>query len=210
MIESLLLALLAALISLDVTAFGQFMISRPIVVGPLFGYLLGDIKTGIWLGMIVEMVWVNVIPMGASVPPDTTAIAILATIWGLRAMPHQPSAMVLALALAVPAAILFRLVDVAQRYLHVRIARWVQEGGRDDLEKRVSYGVYAGFILFFLKAFMFYALLIYPGTVLTREIYIQLSPFITGGLSEAWRILPVVGLAYMLRNFNGNFLCSKK
>ncbi len=210
MVESLFLAFLAALISLDVTAFGQFMISRPIVVGPLFGFLLGDMKTGIWLGMIVEMVWVNVIPMGASVPPDTTAIAILATVWGMRALPYHSSAMVLALALAIPAAILFRLIDVAQRYLHVRIARWVQEGTAENLEKRVSLGVSAGFMLFFLKAFVFYALLIYPGTILTREIYMHLSPGMIRGLAEAWRVLPLVGLAYLLRNFSGNFLCSNK
>jgi mannose/fructose/N-acetylgalactosamine-specific phosphotransferase system component IIC len=186
------------------------MVSRPIVVGPLFGYLLGDIMSGVWLGIIVEMVWVNVIPMGASVPPDTTAIAILSAAWGIRAVPHHSSAMVLALALAVPAAVLFRLIDVAQRYLHVRIARWVQEGKEDTLEKRVSYGVYAGFILFFLKAFIFYSLLIYPGTLLTREIYMHMPVVMTRGMALAWRVLPMVGLAYMLRNFNGSFLCFKK
>jgi mannose/fructose/N-acetylgalactosamine-specific phosphotransferase system component IIC len=199
MAESIFLALLAALVSLDVTAFGQFMISRPIVV-----------KTGIWLGMIVEMIWVNVIPMGASVPPDTTAIAILAMVWGMRSMPNNPSAMVLALVLAVPAAVLFRLIDVAQRYLHVRIARWVQEGDASGLEHRVSIGVYVGLSLFFTKAFIFYVALMYAGTLLTRTVFMRLSYGAISGMGIAWRVLPVIGLAFMLKNFSVNFLSAKK
>jgi hypothetical protein len=92
----------------------------------------------------------------------------------------------------------------------VRIARWVQQGSAENMEKRISYGVYAGFSLFFLKAFVFYAALIYPGALLTRELYVQLSPAMVRGMAFAWRVLPVIGLAYMLRNFNGNFLCFKK
>ena len=210
MIESIWLAAIAALVSLDVTAFGQFMISRPIVVGPIFGFLLGDIKTGIWLGMIVELLWVGVIPMGASVPPDTTAMAILSTVWGMRGVPNHPSSVVLALALAIPAAVLFRLVDVAQRYAHVRIARWVQDAPDGALESRISQGIYAGFLLFFIKAFLFYAGLLYAGSVVTREVYFRLSPMMVNGLGLAWRVLPVVGFAVILRNFHGNFLRGSK
>lgn len=96
MIEFVWYGIIAALVSLDVTAIGQFMICRPIVVGPLFGYLLGDVKAGLWIGMIVELLWVNSIPMGASVPPDITAMTILATVWGIAAVPGSNESTILA------------------------------------------------------------------------------------------------------------------
>jgi len=41
MSEIILISFAAAVLSLDITAFGQFMVSRPIVSATLVGYLLG-------------------------------------------------------------------------------------------------------------------------------------------------------------------------
>ena len=76
-----LFSIIGAILSADITMFGQFMISRPIFCGPLFGFILGDIHTGLWLGMIVEMMWINAIPMGVSVPVDLTMMTSLAVVW---------------------------------------------------------------------------------------------------------------------------------
>ena len=51
------------------------------------GFLMGDITTGLWIGMIVEMVWINAIPMGAAVPIDIASISINATFWACKYYP---------------------------------------------------------------------------------------------------------------------------
>jgi mannose/fructose/N-acetylgalactosamine-specific phosphotransferase system component IIC len=210
MTETVLLAALAAFISLDITAFGQFMISRPIVVAPLFGYFAGDIKTGLWVGMLVELIWVNAIPMGAAIPQDIMSVAILSTLWGLKTFGGQRSAMVLALVLAVPVGILYKHVDILFRYYYVRVVHWVEEGVMAGNERRISHGVYIGLLLSLLKAFLFYVVFIYVGQWLMLKLFYQLSSRVIEGLEFAWRLLPFVGFGSLLITFRYNkFPCYK-
>ncbi len=204
------IAALAALLSLDITAFGQFMISRPIVCATFVGYLLGDVKTGLWMGMTVELIWIGSIPMGAAIPLETTAVAILSVVWGLHALPFDRAGVIIALALSIPAGMLFRRVDILVRYANVRIMHWVEEGVMAGKEKRTSLGIYAGLGLFFLKAFILYIVLFYPGIWLTEFVYHYLPGHVLVGLRLAWMLLPVLGLGLLLVNFrNGKFPCNK-
>lgn len=199
--DILLLSFLGALFSLDITAFGQLMISRPIVCAPIIGYLLGDIRTALWIGMIVELMWVSFIPMGAAIPQDNTSVAILATIWGLKSFPGSEPAMMLALMLAAPVGILYRKTDIWVRYLNVRIAHWVEQEVTAGHEESISQGLYSGIFLFFAKGMIFYLVLIYPGTLIIRKIFPLLSASMKDGLVASWYLLPVAGLALMLVSF---------
>ena len=44
--DLLVICLLAAFLSIDVRTIGGTMLSRPLVVAPLTGFLMGDAKTG--------------------------------------------------------------------------------------------------------------------------------------------------------------------
>jgi PTS system mannose-specific IIC component len=70
---------MAVLLGLDRTAALQIMISRPLVAGPLVGLLLGDIRTGLTVGMLLELLWLCRMPVGASIPHDDTQITVGAT-----------------------------------------------------------------------------------------------------------------------------------
>lgn len=210
MSEILLLAFIGALFSLDVTAFGQFMISRPIVCGPVIGYLLGDIKTGLWVGMIVDLLWIGIIPMGAAIPQDATAVAILSLVWGLKAFPADHSTVVLAMMLAVPGGILFKILDVRMRYYNIKVVHWVEKGVEAGDESRLGKGILVGMFLFFIKAFVFFAVLFYPGALLVEHVYPLLPARLIRGLEFAWYVLPLAGFAMLLVNFrNGKFPCNK-
>lgn len=204
------LSLLAGLISLDITAFGHFMISRPIVCAPLFGYLLGDIKTGLWIGMIIELVWVGAIPMGAAIPNDSTAIAILSTIWGLKAFPNMKAGLILSIVVAIPTGFLSKKLDIAVRYFNVRLSHRVERGVKAFNERTIVEGISLGMFLFFLKAFVFYFILIYPGQILITKIYGLLGAGIIRSLTLSWKILPVLGFGIVLINFRQDKFPFKK
>ena len=72
-------ALVGGILGLDRTAAGQFMISQPIVAGPLTGWILGDMAAGLVIGAILELIWVLDMPVGAFVPADSTIGAVSAT-----------------------------------------------------------------------------------------------------------------------------------
>ncbi len=78
-LDLLKLALLGGFITLDETAFLQVMASRPIVVGPLVGWLIGDLESGLLLGSILELIYLDVLPAGAAHFPDSGLAAVVGT-----------------------------------------------------------------------------------------------------------------------------------
>src|SRR5512139_287056 len=79
MSQVLLAAFIGGMIGLDRTALGQFMISQPVIAGPLTGWLLGDLTAGLVIGGTLELIWVLDMPIGTFVPADSTVAAVSAT-----------------------------------------------------------------------------------------------------------------------------------
>ncbi|MCK4536600.1 MAG: PTS sugar transporter subunit IIC [Desulfuromonadales bacterium] len=78
---------LAMLAGLDRVALLQFMISRPIVAAPLAGWVMGNPLVGLEVGALLELLWLGRLPVGASIPPDDTQVAIGATVLALSMDP---------------------------------------------------------------------------------------------------------------------------
>lgn len=71
---------LIAFIELDTTYVGQFLISRPFIVGAILGALTGDLFLGLQVGIFTELIYIDYLPIGGVVPPSgaiTASIAIL-------------------------------------------------------------------------------------------------------------------------------------
>ena len=82
-VDYLLAGSLAMLTGLDRVALFQFMISRPIVAAPLAGWIMGNALVGLEIGTLLELLWLGRLPVGASIPPDDTQVAIGATVLAL-------------------------------------------------------------------------------------------------------------------------------
>lgn len=120
MIELLIAALIAALTALDNVHLLQWMLSRPIVIGPAIGICIGDLPTGMLCGAWIELAWLGVLPIGNYTPPDAHLTAVTATIiaaaWGGSAQPATWVAVcVLAVLVAVPAGIVSKKFDMHLR-----------------------------------------------------------------------------------------------
>ena len=63
-------ALLGAVLGLDVVSFPQAMISRPIVAATLGGALAGDTISGLVAGAVLELIALEMLPVGASRYPE--------------------------------------------------------------------------------------------------------------------------------------------
>lgn len=82
-----LLCILAALLELDTTYVGQLMFSRPIIAGPIFGVLTGDLMAGIQVGVFTELLFVDISPLGGIIPPSgvmCTAIPMILYYLGIE------------------------------------------------------------------------------------------------------------------------------
>jgi PTS system mannose-specific IIC component len=195
------LAAIAALCGMDVTAFGQFMICRPIFCAPLFGYLCGDVSSGLWIGMIAEMLWINAVPLGVAVPIDITSVSILPVFWACKFFSDTQSPAIWGLALAVPFAYLYREIDVLGRNFNIKLMRWVENGISSGKEYRIDVGIFVSLFLFFARIWIFYIMAFIVGGWLFQGIYLQFPAFMISGFKKAWYALPVLGFGAVLYNF---------
>jgi mannose/fructose/N-acetylgalactosamine-specific phosphotransferase system component IIC len=66
----LILLLWGTLVGLDLVSVPQMMIARPLVAGGIAGALLGDVKTGVELGVLFELFQYDILPVGAVRYPE--------------------------------------------------------------------------------------------------------------------------------------------
>lgn len=163
-------AFIGSLLCLDVAAVGQFMFSRPVVAGSLIGWLLGNIEIGLLTGILVELLWINVIPIGASIPPDATIVTILTAYW---VFPFDRASDVgMALSLAIPAGIAFKKSDLAMRKRFALWNRKIEEKISSKKDPGFLSVIFCSILLTFLKSFLFLTLLLPLGKGCMRVLHL--------------------------------------
>src|ERR671920_2554309 len=71
------IALLGALLGLDVVSFPQAMISRPIVAATMAGAFIGEPERGLLIGATLELIALDTLPFGASRYPEWGSAAVV-------------------------------------------------------------------------------------------------------------------------------------
>lgn len=179
------------------TTGGWYVISRPLVAGFLCGLILGDVPTGILIGVAVQGVFIGLITPGGAVPADLSFVSYLGI----------PLAMVAGAAsdVAVSLAVGFGVIGVAAwQVLSVGNAAWAHlcdkyaEAG--DLQGiiRVNYLAQIGtFVLRFILPFF----VLYLGAGAAEGIINFLNnsvPWLVTFLGVLGGALPAVGIAILL------------
>ncbi len=137
LLEALPIALLGALLGLDVVSFPQAMVSRPIVAATLAGSLVGNPPAGLLIGVVLEMIALDTLPFGASRYPEWGSAAVV----GGALFAAQPAGMPGALPASTLAALLTASISgwsmvVLRRTIAGRLERSrdrIEGGSRDAL-----------------------------------------------------------------------------
>jgi len=201
LLKWLWISFIGGIICLDNVAIGQFLISRPICSGPLIGWILGDIRTGLMVGTILEILWITPIPVGACVLPDIESSCIVATtvavgLVSLRRF-DRLSILGIAICISLPIAQLGHYGGVFVRRINNRISNHAV----NNIEKsdHIMPWLGLGILVFFLRHFLtcFIALAVFTPTI---EF---LLPILSKGLLRGFALItiwcPVLGLATIVR-----------
>src|SRR5262245_57031179 len=73
------LLLWGTIVGVDLVSFPQAMLNRPIVAGAVTGFLIGDLESGLRIGMLLECFALDVIPIGATRYPDYGPASVVGT-----------------------------------------------------------------------------------------------------------------------------------
>lgn len=189
--------LLSAFVALFITenyGYGYWMISRPIFAGPLIGLILGDVQTGLVVGASVELMFMGVLPIGGSVPPNAQIAGIIGTIYAIEAG-STSLGISLALPIGILAQFLIMLAWNVNIYLVHRADKAIEKGNTRRIELMHMAGILNFFVIFFAAAF----LAINFGSGFVKSLNDSLPNWVSGGLQIAAGLLPAIGMAMLLK-----------
>ena len=75
--QVVLLALISGVLAVDERAGWQGLFAQPVVAGALVGVIFGDFFAGVSVGVVLELVWLSILPMRGMRRPDAVAGAIV-------------------------------------------------------------------------------------------------------------------------------------
>ena len=137
LLDALPLALLGAMLGLDVVSFPQAMISRPIVAATVAGAFIGEPERGLLIGVVLELIALDTLPFGASRYPEWGSAGVV----GGALYAAQPPGMYGALPAAMLAALLTASISgwsmvVLRRSIGDKLTKCrdrIEEGSREAL-----------------------------------------------------------------------------
>ena len=137
LLQALHIAMLGAVLGLDVVSFPQAMVSRPIVAATLAGAFIGHPEAGLLIGVVLELIALDTLPFGASRYPEWGSAAVV----GGALFAAQPPGMPGALPASLLAALLTASISgwsmvVLRRFIATRLERTrdsIEAGSRNAL-----------------------------------------------------------------------------
>lgn len=203
MLQAILVAIFVWIAFIDAHT-AQTHIFRPIVVGPVVGAIMGDMPTGLAVGVIVELMFLAVIFVGTAVPPNptiSTAIAAAIAILG-------GGGTELAVATALPISFIGAIAETVQNsvinvfWMH-RAERAIKKLDRGGLVRNnIVYTMLTNLVLYGIPTF----LAVYFGATAVQGIIDAIPPQVLTGLTVAGGMIGAVGFALLLSSIKTKHL----
>ncbi|UQS82477.1 PTS sugar transporter subunit IIC [Bombilactobacillus folatiphilus] len=193
---------LVALVANMQDFFGSSFIGRPIVTGLLIGMVFGDVKQGLMIGATLELAFLGLMGVGATVPPDEIIGGILATALALKNGYGVSVALTLVLPIATLGLLVKNLLYVVIFPAMAHQADRLADAGQ--ITQAANMHIWASFtriILMTLVTTASFAL----GSGLVSQFVKIIPKALIDGITITTEVLPAVGFAMLL-----NMTFSKK
>ena len=203
--EAITVAVVGGIICLDRVLL-QVMLSRPVVAGPIIGFVLGDPYTGLISGALVELLWIDRLPVGVYVPPNDSIVAVLIAAGSIltgKELGHLPRELIaLSILLFIPFGILGQKMDVSIMKSNDKLARKAVEDAKTGDIKGISRKhVFGLFKTFFCTALFIFVFLIF-GVMILKYIFPLIPQKGLTALTYTYLFLPLLGVAVALNTIN--------
>lgn len=176
-------------------SFSWQALVRPIVAGPIFGLVLGDVKTGIILGGMLEAIYMGVVSIGGGAPADAYVATALVVTYVIKGGISLEAG----IAISFPIGTLARNINTLVLPMHAYLIRWFEKFAASG-----DYKSYSRFQEIYRIVFsrFFHTIVIFLGVWLGGEAVVAffdiLPPYVLNGLKVAGSLFPAVGLGILL------------
>lgn len=196
--EIILISFCGSLLCLD-RVFIQAMISRPVVIAPIIGLFLNNLYAGMIIGALIELIWMDRLPIGTYIPPNDSLAAVAATsiasIAGSKLGGTSPELIALSVLLAIPCGALAKQMDVMIIKSNDAFSDQAIQDAKENNIKAIERKNYRGLI----KVFLFYVVFLLAAQAVFIPLviwaYPQFNLTLTRALSFTYYFLPLLGIA---------------
>jgi PTS system mannose-specific IID component len=191
---SYLLIALIAMFGHSEDFLGTTLLSRPLVLGPLVGLVLGDLNQGIIIGATLELIFMGNIKVGAAIPPDVITGGVLGTAFAII----SGKGPAIALAIAVPVSILAEMVIsslfVFRAVINKKFNQYADEGDFNGIQRL---HILSGILRPILMGIIVLLALQLGGAVM-KDFLDMIPAWVQTGLQVAGNMLPALGFALLM------------
>jgi PTS system mannose-specific IID component len=191
---SFILIALIAMFGHSEDFLGTMLLSRPLVLGPLVGLVLGDINQGVIIGATLELIFMGNIKVGAAIPPDVVTGGVLGTAFAIISG-KGPG---IALAIAIPISILAEMVIsglfVFRAVLNKKFHQYADEGDYRNIQRL---HIISGLLRPLLMGIII-LLALQLGAGAMKSFLDMIPAWVQSGLQVAGNMLPALGFALLM------------
>lgn len=194
-LQAIIISIMTWLISSGEAFLAYPMINQPLVLCPLVGLIMGDFTLGVVAGATLQLVFLGVMPIGGTLPPDSTLGSVIGTAFAIS----MGQSVEIALTFAVPIAMvgsIFTLVGYLIRGLfNPAVERMCETGNARGIERM---HIALSFLPDLPKIIiLFLALMVGSGPA--ERLVAAIPQVVIDGLDFASDLMPAVGIALLLR-----------
>lgn len=180
---------------------GTTLLSRPLVLGPLVGLVLGDLTQGVIIGATLELIFMGNIKVGAAIPPDVVTGGVLGTAFAII----SGKGPAIALAIAVPVSILAEMMIsglfVFRAVLNKKFYQYAEDGNYRKIQRL---HIVSGLLRPLLMGIII-LLALQLGAGAMKSFLDMIPAWVQSGLQVAGNMLPALGFALLM-----NLMFNKK
>lgn len=194
MLLSFLLITLIAVFGHSEDFLGTTLLSRPLVLGPLVGWVLGDLNQGIIIGGTLELIFMGNIKVGAAIPPDVITGGVLGTAFAILSGKGATIALALAIPISILAEMLLSALFVFRSVFNKHFIAFAEEGSWRKIQRlHILLGLLKPFLMGLI---CFLALQL--GSETMKTFLDAIPAWVNSGLQVAGNMLPALGFALLM------------
>jgi fructoselysine and glucoselysine-specific PTS system IID component len=191
---SYLLIALIAMFGHSEDFLGTTLLSRPLVLGPLVGLVLGDLNQGVIIGATLELIFMGNIKVGAAIPPDVITGGVLGTAFAIISGKGPAIALAIAVPVSILAEMLISSLFVFRAVINKKFNQYADEGDFNGIQRL---HILSGILRPILMGIII-LLALQLGATVMKDFLALIPAWVQTGLQVAGNMLPALGFALLM------------
>lgn len=176
------------------TTGGFYTLGRPLVASALVGLILGDVKTALEVGVLIQAMYIGVITPGSVMPFDVDYIGYITTALIVLSKSDPTLAPTLAVPVGLIGVTIWNLIWVINVYFAHKADKYAEEGNIRGIKMMDMLPQVVNFVLRFIPAFV----IMYYGQGVLENVLNILPEFVIHYLQVVGGMLPALGIGLLL------------